>query len=113
MIAQFVDDLAHDRLTVRYGDGTQTRGSTHVYDLVDGFVLAGEVESRGICNLEMGERNDFNTIVDLHNHQLGMNTEPTHDENRSREDVRPRHVCGFDEDPRGDRIEPRIIAQGI
>jgi UDP-glucose 4-epimerase len=93
VIAQFAEDIAHDRQPELYGDGTQTRDFTHIDDIVRGLELAADHELDGIYNLGTGESYDFNTVVDLINEELGTEVEPTYVENPIPEDVYVHDTC--------------------
>jgi UDP-glucose 4-epimerase len=87
LIAQFADDIAHDRRPEIWGDGTQTRDFTHVDDIVRGLELAADHELTGIYNLGTGEQFSFNTLVDRLNEALGTEVEPVYADNPIPEEI--------------------------
>jgi Nucleoside-diphosphate-sugar epimerases len=93
VIAQFADDIANGESPVLYGDGTQTRDFTHISDIVRGLELAAEHELDGLYNLGTGERNSFNTVVEMLNNELGTDVDPEYVENPIPEDVYVHDTC--------------------
>ncbi|WP_418286645.1 NAD-dependent epimerase/dehydratase family protein [Halorubrum sp. DTA46] len=93
VIAQFADDVAHDRAPELYGDGTQTRDFTHVDDIVRGLVDAATHELDGVYNLGTGDAYSFNTVVSQINDVLGTDVEPEYVENPIPEEVYVEHTC--------------------
>ncbi|ELY55682.1 NAD-dependent epimerase/dehydratase [Natronococcus jeotgali DSM 18795] len=93
VIAQFADDLAHDRRPKLYGDGSQTRDFTHVDDIVRGLELAADHELTGVYNLGTGTAHDFETVVELLNDELGTEIDPEYVENPIPESVYVHDTC--------------------
>lgn len=93
VIAQFADDIAHNRQPTLYGDGTQTRDFTHVDDVVRGLELIAENHLSGIYNLGTGERYSFNTVVEMINDELGTGIDPEYVENPIPDDVYVHDTC--------------------
>ena len=87
VIAQFADDIAHDRQPELYGDGTQTRDFTHVDDVVRALEVAGDERLTGVYNVGTEEPYSFNELVELINEELGTAVEPTYVENPIPESV--------------------------
>ncbi len=87
VIAQFADDIAHDRQPELYGDGTQTRDFTHVDDVVRALAVAGDERLTGVYNVGTEEPYSFNELVELINEELGTAVEPTYVENPIPESV--------------------------
>jgi UDP-glucose 4-epimerase len=86
VISQFAERIYNDNRPVLYGDGTQTRDFTHVNDVVEAFILAGDAEP-GIYNVGSGEVRSFNQIVTEINNQLDKSIEPEYVENPINDDV--------------------------
>lgn len=93
VVAQFADDIVHDREPKLYGDGEQTRDFTHVSDIVKGTILAAEYELDGVYNLGTGECYSFNQLVELLNNELGKDIEPKYVENPIPQDVYVHDTC--------------------
>lgn len=93
VIAQFADDVAHDRSPKLYGDGTQTRDFTHVSDVVRALELAADHELNGVYNVGTGEAYSFNTVVERINDELGTDIDPEYVENPIPESVYVYHTC--------------------
>ncbi len=93
VIAQFADDIAHDRRPKLYGDGTQSRDFTHVNDVVRAIVAVANHDLSGIYNIGTGNRYSFNTVVDMLNDQLGKSISPQYVENPIPADVYVTHTC--------------------
>ncbi len=93
VIAQFADDIAHDRSPKLYGEGTQTRDFTHVSDVVKATMLAAENGLNGVYNVGTGRRYSFNTVVDMINKELGKSVEPMYVENPIPDDVYVHNTC--------------------
>lgn len=115
IIAQFADDISHNRSPNIYGSGTQTRDFTHVSDVVEATILAAENELDGVYNVGTGQRYSFNTVVDMINNELGKSVEPTYIENPI-----PDHIYVYDTCADSSRIrsktgwEPEIdLKKGI
>lgn len=82
IISQFYWKMKNGETPVIYGDGEQTRDFTHVSDIVDGLLRAGERDlGYEIINLGTGEETTFNEIVELLNKKLGKSIEPEYVEN--------------------------------
>lgn len=93
VIAQFADDIAHDRQPSLYGDGTQSRDFTHVDDVVRAIDAVAEHNLSGIFNIGTGNRHTFNTVVDMLNAQFGKSITPQYVENPIPADVYVKHTC--------------------
>ncbi len=93
VIAQFADDIARGASPKLYGDGTQTRDFTHVFDVVRAIERVADAELDGIYNVGTGTRHSFNRIVDLLNDELGTNIAPEYVENPVPEPVYIHDTC--------------------
>jgi len=77
IVSQFLWLMRRDEPPVIFGDGTQTRDFTHVYDVVDALLLAWKKDFEcEIFNVGTGVAHSFNEIVDLLNKLLGKNIRP-------------------------------------
>jgi UDP-glucose 4-epimerase len=80
-VAQFAEKIANGERPALFGDGTQTRDFTHVDDIVRGIEYAADHQLQGIYNLGTGESYDFNTMVEMINHELGTDIDPKYIDN--------------------------------
>lgn len=81
-ITQFLWDMMKGKPPLIYGDGTQRRDFTFVYDAVSANILA--IRSNidfGIFNVGTGIGTSFNDLVALINNMLGTSIEPKYIEN--------------------------------
>ncbi|MFA9517435.1 NAD-dependent epimerase/dehydratase family protein [Halopenitus sp. H-Gu1] len=78
-VSQFTDKIASGESPVLWGDGTQTRDFTHVFDIVRGLKQAGEAELAGVYNLGTGDPYSFNEMVKLINETLGTDVDPEYE----------------------------------
>ena len=77
IVSQFLWSMRRDEPPVIFGDGTQTRDFTHVYDVVDALLLAWKKDFEcEIFNVGTGVAHSFNEVVDLLNKLLGKNIKP-------------------------------------
>jgi len=77
IVSQFLWSMRRDEPPVIFGDGTQTRDFTHVYDVVDALLLAWKKDFEcEIFNVGTGVAHSFNEVVDLLNELLGKNIKP-------------------------------------
>jgi len=82
IISQFLWAMLRDEPPVIFGDGTQTRDFTHVYDVVDALLLAWKKDFEcEIFNVGTGVAHSFNEIVDILNSILGKNIRPIYKPN--------------------------------
>jgi len=82
IVSQFLWAMQRDEPPVIYGDGTQTRDFTHVYDAVEALLLAWKKNFEcEIFNVGTGVAYNFNQVVDLLNKTLGKNIKPTYKPN--------------------------------
>lgn len=81
-ISQFLWDMMEGKSPVIYGDGTQRRDFTFVYDVVSANILAMTSNiDFGIFNVGTGIGTNFNYLVSLINKMLGTSIEPKYIEN--------------------------------
>jgi len=77
IVSQFLWSMRRDEPPVIFGDGTQTRDFTHVYDVVDALLLAWKKDFEcEIFNVGTGVAHSFNEVVELLNKLLGKNIKP-------------------------------------
>jgi len=77
IVSQFLWAMRRDEQPVIFGDGTQTRDFTHVYDVVDALLLAWKKDFEcEIFNVGTGVAHSFNEVVEILNRILGKNTKP-------------------------------------
>ena len=77
IVSQFLWSMRRDGPPVIFGDGTQTRDFTHVYDVVDALLLAWKKDFEcEIFNVGTGVAHSFNEVVELLNKLLGKNIKP-------------------------------------
>ena len=82
IISQFLWAMLRDEPPVIFGDGTQTRDFTHVYDVVDALLLAWKKDFEcEIFNVGTGVAHSFNEIVEILNRILGKNIQPIYKPN--------------------------------
>lgn len=82
IVSQFLWAMQRDESPVIFGDGTQTRDFTHVYDVVDALLLAWKKDFEcEIFNVGTGVAYNFNEVVDLLNKALGKNIKPIYKPN--------------------------------
>ena len=82
IISQFLWAMLKDEPPVIFGDGTQTRDFTHVYDVVDALLLAWKRNFEcEIFNVGTGVAHSFNEIVEILNRILGKNIRPIYKPN--------------------------------
>jgi UDP-glucose 4-epimerase len=81
-ISQFLWDMMEGKPPVIYGDGTQRRDFTFVYDVVSANILAMTSNIQfGIFNVGTGIGTSFNDLVDLINSKLGASIRPEYVQN--------------------------------
>ena len=74
--------MQRDEPPIIFGDGTQTRDFTHVYDVVDALILAWKKDFEcEIFNVGTGVAYSFNEVVELINKILGKNIKPIYKPN--------------------------------
>jgi UDP-glucose 4-epimerase len=84
LISQFIWAMQRSEQPLIYGDGTQTRDFTSVFDIVQGITLAMETDTslgNNIFNIGTGVSMTVNELVDVINTVLGTSIEPKHIEN--------------------------------
>ena len=82
IISQFLWSLQKDEAPVIFGDGTQTRDFTHVYDALDALILAmGKDFECEVFNVGTGVAHSFNRIIELLNRLLGKDVKPVYKPN--------------------------------
>ncbi|MFQ5970444.1 MAG: NAD-dependent epimerase/dehydratase family protein [Nitrososphaerales archaeon] len=78
-ISQFLWSMMKGKPAVIYGDGTQRRDFTFVYDVVSANILAMTSKiDFGIFNVGTGIATSFNELVSLINKLLGTSIRPVH-----------------------------------
>mgnify|MGYP000459830005 CR=1 FL=1 len=82
IVSQFLWAMQRDEPPIIFGDGTQTRDFTHVYDVVDALILAWKKDFEcEIFNVGTGVAYSFNEVVELINKILGKNIKPIYKPN--------------------------------
>jgi UDP-glucose 4-epimerase len=82
IVSQFLWLMRRDEPPVIFGDGTQTRDFTHVYDVVDALILAWKKDFEcEIFNVGTGVAHSFNEVVEILNRLLGKNIKPIYKPN--------------------------------
>jgi len=82
IVSQFLWAMQKDEPPIIFGDGTQTRDFTHVYDVVDALILAWKKNFEcEIFNVGTGVAHSFNEVVELINKILGKNIKPVYKPN--------------------------------
>ena len=82
IVSQFLWAMQKDEPPIIFGDGTQTRDFTHVYDVVDALILAWKKNFEcEIFNVGTGVAHSFNEVVGLINKILGKNIKPVYKPN--------------------------------
>jgi len=82
IVSQFLWSMQKDEPPVIFGDGTQTRDFTHVYDVVDSLLLAWKKDFEcEIFNVGTGVAYSFNEVVEILNKLLGKNIKPIYKPN--------------------------------
>jgi len=82
IVSQFLWSMRRDEPPVIFGDGTQTRDFTHVYDVVDALLLAWKKDFEcEIFNVGTGVAHSFNEVVEILNRLLGKNIKPVYKPN--------------------------------
>jgi len=82
IVSQFLWSMQRDEPPVIFGDGTQTRDFTHVYDVVDALLLAWKKDFEcEIFNVGTGVAHSFNEVVEILNRLLGKNIKPVYKPN--------------------------------
>jgi len=82
IVSQFLWAMQKDESPIIFGDGTQTRDFTHVYDVVDALILAWKKNFEcEIFNVGTGVAHSFNEVVELINKILGKNIKPVYKPN--------------------------------
>ena len=82
IVSQFLWAMQRDESPIIFGDGTQTRDFTHVYDVVDALILAWKKDFEcEIFNVGTGVAYSFNEVVELINKILGKNIKPIYKPN--------------------------------
>jgi len=82
IVSQFLWSMRRDEPPVIFGDGTQTRDFTHVYDVVDALLLAWKKDFEcEIFNVGTGVAYTFNEIVKILNRFLRKNIKPVYKPN--------------------------------
>jgi len=77
-IAQFIDDVAHGRSPVIYGNGESKRDFTHIDDIVRGLIVAADNQLTGVYNLGTGRAVSFNELVEMIAETLDTEVQPTY-----------------------------------
>ena len=82
IVSQFLWAMQKDESPIIFGDGTQTRDFTHVYDVVNALLLAWKKDFEcEIFNVGTGVAYNFNEVVDLLNKILRKNIKPIYKPN--------------------------------
>ena len=82
IVSQFLWSMRRDEQPVIFGDGTQTRDFTHVYDVVDALLLAWKKDFEcEIFNVGTGVAHSFNEVVEILNKLLGKYIKPIYKPN--------------------------------
>jgi len=82
IVSQFLWSMQKDEPPVIFGDGTQTRDFTHVYDVVEALLLAWKKDFEcEIFNVGTGVAYSFNEVVEFLNKLLGKNIKPIYKPN--------------------------------
>ena len=82
IVSQFLWAMQKDESPIIFGDGTQTRDFTHVYDVVDALILAWKKSFEcEIFNVGTGVAHSFNEVVELINKILGKKIKPIYKPN--------------------------------
>ena len=82
IVSQFLWAMKRDESPVIFGDGTQTRDFTHVYDVVEALILAWKKDFEcEIFNVGTGVAHSFNEVVEILNRLLGKNIKPIYKPN--------------------------------
>jgi len=82
IVSQFLWAMKRDEPPVIFGDGTQTRDFTHVYDVVEALILAWKRDFEcEIFNVGTGVAHSFNEVVEIINKLLGKNIKPIYKPN--------------------------------
>jgi len=82
IVSQFLWSMRRDEPPIIFGDGTQTRDFTHVYDVVDALLLAWKKDFEcEIFNVGTGVAHSFNEVVEILNRLLGKNIKPIYKPN--------------------------------
>ena len=82
IVSQFLWAMKRDESPVIFGDGTQTRDFTHVYDVVEALILAWKKDFEcEIFNVGTGVAHSFNEVVEILNRLLGKNIKPVYKPN--------------------------------
>jgi len=82
IVSQFLWAMRRDEQPVIFGDGTQTRDFTHVYDVVDALLLAWKKDFEcEIFNVGTGVAHSFNEVVEILNKLLGKYIKPIYKPN--------------------------------
>ena len=81
MVSQFLWQMRRGEEPVIYGDGSQTRDFTHVYDVVRALRLAMESDFQGVLNVGTGRACSFNEVIGMINAELGTDIKQKYVEN--------------------------------
>ena len=82
IVSQFLWAMQKDESPIIFGDGTQTRDFTHVYDVVDALTLAWKKDFEcEIFNVGTGVAYSFNEVVELINKILEKKIKPIYKPN--------------------------------
>jgi len=82
IVSQFLWSMQRDEPPVIFGDGTQTRDFTHVYDVVDSLLLAWRKDFEcEIFNVGTGVAYSFNEVIEILNKLLGKSIKPVYKPN--------------------------------
>jgi len=82
IVSQFLWAMQKDESPIIFGDGTQTRDFTHVYDVVDALTLAWKKDFEcEIFNVGTGVAHSFNEVVELINKILEKKIKPIYKPN--------------------------------
>jgi len=76
LVSQFIWEMSAGRRPVVYGNGTQSRDFTYVYDVVNAFILTVSFNGCGTFNVGTGTRTSINDLVRLINGALKTNIRP-------------------------------------
>jgi len=82
IVSQFLWSMRRDEPPVIFGDGTQTRDFTHVFDVVDALLLAWKKDFEcETFNVGTGVAHSFNEVVEILNRLLGKKIKPIYKPN--------------------------------
>jgi UDP-glucose 4-epimerase len=82
IVSQFIWSMRNDEVPIIFGDGTQTRDFTHVYDVVDALILSMKKDFNcEIFNVGTGTAYSFNNVIEILDRLLGKDMKPIYKPN--------------------------------